>query len=362
MSLRSLIPLSVLLGTGCSVNGPYPVGLMVKSTAKVTENTKEYREVQGSTPIESVGLVGWGETCTEAMSSSGTRTTETLLEEHINMQVVGETLVPRLIPNDTHEQEDVWLSLVMENTTSTGTEYALRNHYEPWNPNATTWTTESLTDAPHVTETAYYGVTAEEYVAKFELATLWPADDAGLSPGDAELLTKNKPKKGDVWFSQNGNSVYMFDDVEDISVGDETLKAARILVYESGDVELAASGIIGDCINNGRNQYGSTYPGDTSYDDEVATLDAGCEDGFRHVQTGTQWWYNGILVKEEVTNVEVTINDYGWEWFESGTSGCSRETSRIRPGIAADLFIEFSVTTSDEVREAEEWFEVEQED
>ena len=362
MMLRTIIPLSVLLGTGCSVNGPYPVGLMVKSTSQVTENTKHYREVQGASPIESVGLVSWGQTCTEAMSSSGTRTTENLMEEHINLQVVGETLVPRLIPNDTHEQEEVWLSLVMENTTSTGTVYTLSNHYDPGNSTATTWTTESLTDAPQVTETAYYGVTAEEYVAKFELATLWPADDAGLSPGDAELLTKNNPEKGDVWFSQNGNSVYMFDDYEDISVGEENLKTARILVYESGDVDLSSTGIIADCVNNGRDQYGSTYPGDGSYSDEVAHLDPGCEGGFRHVQTGTQWWFNGILVKEEVTNVDVTVDSYGWEWYENGTSGCSRETSRIRPAVAADLFIQFSVTTSQEVREANDWFEVEQED
>jgi len=362
MMMRTIIPMSVLLGTGCSVNGPYPVGLMVKSKAQVTETTKRYREIQGSAPAESVGLVGWGETCTEAMSSSGTLTTEAVLEKHINMQVVGETLVPRLVPNDTHEQEEVWLSLVMENTRSGGTVYALSNNYNPRNSTATTWTTESLSDVPKVTETSYYGVTAEEYVAKFELATLWPADDAGLSPGDAEMLTKNEPKKGDVWFSQNGNSVYMFDDFEEINVGEENLKTARILVYESGDVDLANSGIIGDCINSGRDQYGSTYPGDVVYDDQVAMLDAGCEGGFRHVQTGTQWWHNGILVKEEVTNVDVTVHGYGWEWFENGTDGCYREDSRVRPSITADLFMEFSVTTSVEVREAEEWFEVEQED
>ena len=75
------------------------------------------------------------------MSSIGCQTTENLLEEHINLQVVGETLVPRLIPNDTHEQEEVWLSLVMENTTSTGTTYSLSNHYDPDNSTATTWTT-----------------------------------------------------------------------------------------------------------------------------------------------------------------------------------------------------------------------------
>jgi hypothetical protein len=361
MMIRSTLPLIAAFGMGCTVNGPYQVGLMVKSTSQVKETTKVYREVKGSAPGESTGLIGYGETCTEAMASSGTMTVESVLEKHTNMQVVGETLVPRLIPNDTHEQEEVWLSLVMENTREAGTDYEIRNHYSPWE-DPTTWTTETLTDAAQQTETSYYGVTAEEYVAKFELASMWPADDAGLSPGDAEMLTKHKPQKGDVWFSQNGNSVYMFDDFEEMSVGDEDLNTARVLVYESGDVELANSGILSDCISSGRDQLGNTVPGSSFYDDEVAMLDAGCEGGFRHVQTGTQWWYEGILVKEEVINVDVTVHDYGWEWYESTTSSCSRQTSVRRPDVVADLFIEFSVTTSEEMREAEDWFEVEDEE
>ena len=69
-------------------------------------------------------------------------------------------------------------------------------------------------------------------------------------------------------------------------------------------------------------------------------------------------------MKEEVTNVDVTVHDYGWEWYEtsSGGNSCSRETSTIRPDVQADLYIEFSVTTSQEIREAEEWYTVEQED
>ena len=363
MKTQNLLSLTALFDMGCTVNGPYEVGLMVKSTSQATETTKSYREVLGNAPFESNGLLGFGETCTDASSSVGTTTTESLVERKINTQVVGETLVPRLIPDDTHEQEDVWLSLVMENTREATTSYAINNNYNPYE-DPTTWTTEELSDDPQLTETSYYGVTAEDYVAKFELATMWPADDAGLNPADAEMLTKHKPKKGDVWFSQNGNSVYMFDDFEEFSIDDADLKTARVLVFESGDVELASSGILTQCISAGRDQYGNTIPGATYYDDQVTLLDTGCEGGFRHVQTGTQWWYDGILVKEEVTNVDVTVSDYGWEWYEtnSGGTSCSRETSTIRPDVQADLFIEFSVTTSKEVREAEEWYTVEEED
>jgi hypothetical protein len=361
MKTQTLLSMIAVFGMGCTVNGPYQVGLMVKSTSQVTETTKTYREILGSPPGESNGLLGYGENCTDAWSSVGTTTEEAVLERKINLQVVGETLVPRLIPNDTHEQEEVWLSLVMENTQEAGTNYAINNHYNPYE-DPTTWTTEELSDDAQLTETSYYGVTAEDYVAKFDLGTMWPGDDSGLNPADAEMLTKNNPKKGDVWFSQNGNSVYMFDDFEEFSIDDSDLKTARVLVYEQGDVELASSGILNQCIKAGRAQYGDTRPDAPFYDDQIAMLDAGCEEAFRHVQTGTQWWYKGILVKEEVTNVDVTIHDSGWEWPESGDNYCSRETSAVRPDVQADLYIEFSVTTSIELREAEEWYEVEEED
>ena len=75
-------------GMGCTVNGPYEVGLMVKSTAQATETTKTYREILGNAPFESNGLPGFGETCTDASSSIGTTTTEALVERKINIQVV----------------------------------------------------------------------------------------------------------------------------------------------------------------------------------------------------------------------------------------------------------------------------------
>ena len=52
------------------------------------------------------------------------------------------------------------------------------------------------------------------------------------------------------------------------SIDDADPKAARVLVYESGDVELASSGILTQCINAGRDQYGNTIPGATYYDDK----------------------------------------------------------------------------------------------
>ena len=303
----SLFLSSAIFSMGCEQRGPYDVGLLVKTTSTVESVTKSYREVPGNGVQESMGVIGSGENCSDAMFSAGKSTDFWKGEQQVNMEVVGETLVPRLVPDDTHEQEEVWVSLVMESTRSGGSNHSLvKYNYPGDDPESVT--EERYTDDAVTTDVQYYGVTAEDYVAAFTLDRLWPDDDAGLDPGAAQLLTKNDPKKGDVWFSQNGNSIYMFDAIEDMSVSGTNLKVAKVLVYETGDVDVT-EGILKTCINKGRDQYSVTTPGG-NYDDEVALLDAGCDDSFRHVQTGTQWWFKGVLVKEEVENVDVSITEW----------------------------------------------------
>jgi len=351
----SLCLSAAILSMGCQQRGPYDVGLLVKTTSAIESVTKSYREVPGNGVQESMGVIGSGENCSDAMFSAGKSTDTWVGEEQVNMEVVGETLVPRLVPDDTHEQEEVWVSLVMESSRWGGTyQSSVKYNYPGDDPE--TVTEERYSDNAVTTDVQYYGVTAEEYVAAFALDSLWPADDAGLDPGAAQLLTKNDPKNGDVWFSQNGNSIYMFDAIEDMSVSGTNLKVAKVLVYEAGDVDVAEGGILNTCIKKGRDQYSVSTPGG-NYDDQVALVDIGCEDSFRHVQTGTQWWFQGVLVKEEVENVDVTITDFGWEWYEDNDSFCSRETNSHRPDEDAELYLEYQVTTSTVVREATDWIQ-----
>jgi hypothetical protein len=340
------------LASGCQDGGPYEVGLLVKSTASVRSVSKSYREVAGSEVAESMGAIGYGERCSTAMLSSGDYTSVWTGEMQINMEVVGETKVPRLVPDDTHEQEDVWISLVMETTRSGGSSSAIVNYNYP-EDDPSSLSEVVYTDNAIETDVAYYGVTAEDYVAAFALSSLWPSDDTGLDPNAATLLTKHNPQEGDVWFSQNGNSVYMFSGMEDMTVGGAKLSVAKVLVYEAGDVDVTG-GIMDTCINQGRDQY-DTSLSEGDYDDEVALLDAGCDSSFRHVQTGTQWWSDGVLVKAEVENVDVTITDFGWEWYRSTESSCSRETSTRRPNSEAKMYIEYDVTTTTYAGGATDW-------
>ncbi len=344
---KTALTLALAGTTGCS-GGPYDVGVIVKSTAEVQSVTTSYREVSGKGVQESVGTIGSASECSEARSSAGQSLTQWIGEEKVNIQVVGETLVPVIIPDDSHDQEDVWVSLIMQTTRSAGTSYTSTRTSGSGSSDVTE---ETLVDEPVTTDVSYYGVTAEDYIAAFELATLWPSG-GGLEESDAELLTKHKPRKGDVWFSQNGNSIYMFAGYEALTVSAESLKVAKVEVYEASDVAVADDGIMDTCINNGRDQYAGS--GD-DYDDEVAMLDAGCEDSFRHAQTGTQWWHKGILVKEDTENVDVDIVDFGWEWYEESEGACYRQTSTHRPDDEAEMFIEYELTTSTVSRIATDW-------
>ena len=116
----SLILSAAVLSMGCQQRGPYDVGLLVKATSTVESVTKSYREVPGSGVKESIGVIGSGELCSDAMFSRGKSMETWAGEEQVNMEVVGETLVPRLVPDDQHEQEEVWVSLVMESTRAGG--------------------------------------------------------------------------------------------------------------------------------------------------------------------------------------------------------------------------------------------------
>ena len=104
--LRAPIGIAALTAVvGCGSNGPYEVGLIVKSASEVESTTKTYREVSGKGVQESSGVLGTGEACSEAMSSAGNRVTQWVGEDRINVQVVGETVVPVLVPDDSHDQE-----------------------------------------------------------------------------------------------------------------------------------------------------------------------------------------------------------------------------------------------------------------
>ena len=69
--LSMAMGMTLLTATGCGGGGPYDVGLIVKSTVGVQSTTKSYREVVGKGVQESIGVVGSGSVCSDAMASAG---------------------------------------------------------------------------------------------------------------------------------------------------------------------------------------------------------------------------------------------------------------------------------------------------
>ena len=52
-------------------------------------------------------------------------------------------------------------------------------------------------------------ITTDEYVVEFPLGNLWSDPDTEVSASDVTLLTRFEPNVGDIWASQNGNTVYI---------------------------------------------------------------------------------------------------------------------------------------------------------
>ena len=77
-------------------------------------------------------------------------------------------------------------------------------------------------------------------------------------------------------------------------------------------------------------------------------IDPGCVGEFEHVRRGTQWWYDGVLVKETSTVTYVTINEYGYQWTEEDetTGACTRVTSTSRDEPTGIPFVQYDVTVS----------------
>ena len=120
---------------------------------------------------------------------------------------------------------------------------------------------------------------------------------------------------------------------------------------------------MGQCINAGAKQYQSTDPADTQADESQALLDDGCQGNFTHVKSGTQWWYQNLLIKEEATVQTISIADdgYGYEWYEDdGFGTCTRMTSKISnndPLLNPLIFVEYQLTTSTYIKELGDWVE-----
>ena len=353
-----LAPVLLLLAAGCSgTSAPYPVGLLVTGTGTQVRNSVSYKVIEGEAPFESTGTVGSGESCSIAATSTGTENTTTYATITRKMDVVGETTTGHpLLPGE-DRFDPIGVSIVADTEVANASSESLVTYNQPGS-DPDSYEETLLADTGHTTTAGWSGVAADEYTVRLtSLRDLWEDLEDPDADVTAQLMTRHNPKKGDVWVALNGNTLYFYEGKEEVSVGSETFKADKVQVWAADNVDPSAGDLMDQCFRIGVYETGSTYPDVQDIQTETVLLDSGCEDAFAHHQQGTQWWYKDVLVKEELTTWEVTISDYGYEWYEAAEfgGGCDRLTSTVREDSGAQLYMAYQVTTIDSIYEADSW-------
>ena len=354
----------MFFSVGCGDPDPYSLGLKFTLKTDVEQIINSYRLVDGDEePEPSIGLVGSASTCLLAGLSGGSRTVSAVKEEQSLNQVVGVTSLNHpLVPNS-DEFSDLSAAIVQERTQELSyvvTDETLNELTPGGATEYITYRVLSYQDDVIKTASGYYGVAVDEYSVRFDVGQLW-SDFEELSPDAVDLLTKDSPEIGDVWVSQNGNTVNIYKGVESITLGGVPRLAHKVELYETDSVQANGGAVYTQCLNFGLDQLNTDNLDITQYSNNQVFLNSGCEGTFTHSKVGTQWWYNHVLVKEEVTVTDIMINDYGFEWFEEdGVGGCNRISSQYKddPYIAATQFVQYDLITSVRESEITAWSEV----
>ena len=258
------------------------------------------------------------------------------------MQVVGETKASHPLEPGSPDFSNVTVSVIKDTTIANGESSGMETYYDPTlDPEA--WSTTFSVTHQDETWASYYGIAADEYVVKMSsLGDLWTDIEEGEA--SLELLTRKNPAGGDLWASLNGNYLYFYEGKEKIPVGDQTLNTNRIEVYAVGDVDATAQSVLEQCLVVTPATTTSTSGTDSNVDSVY--LDPGCDAAFVHYRVGTEWWFDEVLVKEETTTYSVTIDSYGWESYDAGAADCVRMVDTSNPHTDAELFVEYTVTTT----------------
>ena len=354
--IRFLLGCSVLL-VGCSSN-TYPLGFTFTSLLEMEQSTSSFRIVNDTDVLESVGIVGSGETQSLASSSAGSRTVSSFGQLQTISTVVGETYLSHpLVPND-DTFDKIPASVVQERVRMASYSIVDEEFFDPtFSPPQ--YSLLSYSDDAITTKAGFYAVAADEYVVRFDLGTLWEDFGEDVSLGDVELMTRNKPSEGDVWASENGNTLFIYSGESALNIAGQGQKVDKIELFEATDLQANGKDVYTQCFSFGLSQVDS-QDSETIVDSSIETmlLDAGCASAFTHVKVGTQYWYKNVLVKEESTRLSIEIKDYGYEWYEEESPNVwTRILSNSKGNDSALPYVEYELTESVETLSIVKWVE-----
>ena len=336
-----------------------PVGTQYTLTTEGSSSSTYYRIVDDGEPVPASSIVGTAADCASA-SQVLTSRTDTSSYEVINLlQVIAHTpLNHPLIPDaeDVFSQREAMV--IQDRNSSASVSLIEETRYDP--TTFATYTTNTYTDEEQNFSASYFGVTADEYVVRFGLGELW-SDFEEIAPSSIELLTKNDPEIGDIWVSTNGNTLYIYAGIDVLNFGSLPKEVHKVEMYEVGGLKPEGSDIWTQCLDIGASQLQSDDPNQTQYDEDEVFLHSGCVDSFTHIKTGTQWWFQNLLVKEEASTQDIQILDYGFEWYQADSTGtsCTRQTatSYSDPLFPASAYMEYVLTKSSYTTELSDWIQ-----
>jgi hypothetical protein len=338
---------ALLLAAGCAPAGPYPLTMSFTQKATGQALIKSFKVTGGGEPVEQKGTLGAGENCIVAGQSSGSRTAQVLFESQLQASVVGEsTLSQPLVPGD-DEASEVGVSVLRESVRTAQSASTLEVFVDPA-ADPVQRTDQTYADGDVLTRAGFYGVAMDEYYVRIGLDDVWD-DLAEMPAADVTLLTRAAPEPGEVWPSFNGNSLFRYVGPEEITVAGRSFEADKVEVYATGAASPDGAGVYGQCLQFGLSQSTSDAPGSTPVNDQLVALDAGCTGDFQHVLAGTQWWWNGVLLKEETSATFVTITEYGFEWYTLADDGlsCTRTVDTVKGSPSAVAFVQYEVRLAD---------------
>lgn len=334
--------------------GPYPTGLIVETQSDDTSITRSYRVVAGGSPKESKGAVGIAASCDDARSSSGTLQSTSVGTTTQRFEVIGQTegFHPLIPGAEVYGSNAV--SIIERTAAFDGSAEDVETFRDPGGA-VGSWEEVREADLNHASAATYSGIAADEYVVELtQLGDTWEAlefsDDMNVN-----LLTRNNAQDNDIWSSLDGNLLYIADGFEDLAVGGQTVSARKVRVLSVENVDPEGGSVFGDCLKEDNQRLSTTHPNTDDFTVTSAALDPGCADAFVHREVGAEWWYQNVMVKAEKTTYEVTINDFGYEWYETAGNTCSRFTSPTKDDADAALFVEYTVTERLSVMETVEW-------
>ncbi len=357
---------SAALVSGCDkreIPPPYKIGLYVQGVQDQIVQSITWKRIEGGEPVRTKGVFGVGNNCVDAAQSTGERWSEGKLHMDIDWEVVGETPWDHpLLPGKDFSR--TWLSVVWDVTRVEGGA-TTNESFTSQDPATAPYFVNQFTSLPQSHEASYYGVAADEYLIKVTDLDLWNnLEDTALnqwpltlntstdwvgvnsSAGQTvQLMTRHEPKKDDVWASTNGNYLYFNTGKDDVHVEGKTYKADRILIKTTGDADPTGSSVLSDCLHVGRSEFTTNQTGVSNDMVDLALLDTQCTGSFKHQVVGHEWWAKKALVRAQTRTYEVTINEWGYEWYAFDPTGttCERFVSTRKDDPSAKLFVAYTV-------------------